>query len=43
MLYYAEDSVWPHIGYDGPWETVRKPSPSSLRYRELLRQQRGGA
>jgi len=41
MLYYAEDAVWPHIGYDGPWIQERKPPDSALAYARLL-QQRGG-
>jgi hypothetical protein len=41
MLYYAEDAVWPHIGYDGPWIQERKPPDSALAYAEIFRQ-RGG-
>jgi hypothetical protein len=41
MLYYADASVWPHIGYDGPWEKTPKPPESSLRYAQLF-SERGG-
>lgn len=41
MLYYANDAVWPHIGYDGPWQPKPVPPDSSLRYAALLRQARG--
>ena len=43
MLYYANDAVWPHIGYDGPWQPTPVPPESSLRYAALLRQARGPA
>lgn len=36
LHYYAHPSVWPHLGYDGPWMPVAKPPPSHLRYQEEL-------
>lgn len=40
LHYFAHPSVWPHLGYDGPWMLVEKPPPSRLRYEELLARRR---
>lgn len=41
LCYYADERVWPHIGYDGPWIKEAKPPDSTLAYAKLLGQ-RGG-
>lgn len=41
MLYYAHEAVWPHIGYDGPWQPEAVPPDSALRYAEMLQRARG--
>jgi hypothetical protein len=43
ILYYATDSVWNAIGYDGPWIKERKPPASALAYRDLVKRAKGEA
>lgn len=41
LCYFANDRVWPLIGYDGPWVKDPKPPESAVAYAELVR--KGGA
>ena len=36
LCYYADERVWPAIGYDGPWIPEPKPAASALLYAKLL-------
>ena len=32
LYYYANEAVWPLIGFDGPWITEAMPAPTSVAY-----------
>jgi hypothetical protein len=36
LFAYVHDRTWAAIGYDGPWVSIPRPPPSSVRYAELL-------
>lgn len=42
LCYFADERVWPHIAYDGPWIKEAKPPPSAVAYQSLFLE-RGGA
>lgn len=36
ICYYADERVWPALGYDGPWIREPKPPASALLYAKLV-------
>ncbi len=43
ICYFADQRVWPAIGYDGPWVKEARPPASALAYQKLLVDRRGRA
>lgn len=43
LCYYADERVWPAIGYDGPWIKEAKPPASALAYAKLFADKGGRA
>ncbi len=43
ICYFADERVWPAIGYDGPWITEAKPPASALAYAKLFADRGGRA
>lgn len=43
LCYFADERVWPAIGYDGPWITEAKPPASALAYAKLFADRGGRA
>lgn len=43
LCYFADERVWPAIGYDGPWIKEAKPPASALAYAKLFADRGGRA
>lgn len=43
LCYFADERVWPHIAYDGPWIKEAKPPPSAVAYQSLFLERGGRA
>lgn len=40
LFYYADEALWPSIGYQGPWIDTPRPPPTATTYEALLAEAR---